>query len=163
MGDESDNFAVWLNATMQSRRLSQADMARAVGVADAQVSRWRRGQVVPTVRYLQRIADTFGVPRATLDRLAGYPVEETTDDEGADHELKAELQAHGAWYADLMERKLPRSAWRAYAQACESLADALAESFREAMEEVPGGTKSGVPESPDDPVVTPSRRVGFRP
>ena len=32
-------FAAWLSTTMQSRGLSQAQIARAVGVADAQVSR----------------------------------------------------------------------------------------------------------------------------
>ena len=66
--------------TMERRGLSQADLARVVGVADAQVSRWRRGRVIPTVRSLQRIADTFGVPRATLDSLAGYPTGERPEE-----------------------------------------------------------------------------------
>ena len=36
--------------------------------------RWRRGHVVPTLQYLQRLADTFGIERVTLDRLVGLPV-----------------------------------------------------------------------------------------
>ncbi len=37
--DEPDNrFTHWLNMTMASRNFSQADLARAVGVADTQVS-----------------------------------------------------------------------------------------------------------------------------
>ena len=58
---------------MHSRGLTQAQLARSVGVADTQVSRWRRGQVVPTVQSLQRLADTFGVQRITLDQLVGLP------------------------------------------------------------------------------------------
>ncbi len=68
---QRSRFGGWLAASMQSRGLTQAQLARSVGVADTQVSRWRRGQVVPTVQYLQRLADTFGVERATLDRLRG--------------------------------------------------------------------------------------------
>src|SRR3954464_11975309 len=84
-------FSGWLGTTMNSRGLTQAQLARSVGVADTQVSRWRRGQVVPTVQYLQRLADTFGVSRVTLDQLVGWPVAHTA---GVEPELEAELQAH---------------------------------------------------------------------
>src|SRR6185503_1222565 len=94
--EERVRFGGWLAATMQSRGLSQAQLARSVGVADTQVSRWRRGQVVPTVQYLQRIADTFGVDRATLDKLVGYPVSEAREGSDVEPELEAELQAHQA-------------------------------------------------------------------
>src|ERR1700694_2334705 len=67
-------FAGWLQASMLNRGLSQDPLARSVGVADAQVSRWRRGQFVPTLQYLQRLADTFGIERVNLDRLVGLPV-----------------------------------------------------------------------------------------
>src|SRR5919199_228585 len=86
MTEPSNPFAQWLNASMQNRGLSQAEVAREVGVADAQVSRWRRGQVTPTVRYLQ-----------------------------------------------LLEEKIPRSLWRAYAEACEAIASELSASFEEAL------------------------------
>src|SRR5437879_11738037 len=84
-------FAGWLQASMRSHGLTQAQLARSVGVADTQVSRWRRGQVVPTVMYLQRLADAFGVPRVTLDQLLGLPVAPPPD---AEPELEAELPAH---------------------------------------------------------------------
>ena len=110
---------------MQSRGLSQAQLARVVGVADTQVSRWRRGQVVPTVRYLQRIATTLDVPRSNLDRLAGYPVGE--DDFGAvadaDPGRQAELDAYGAAVRLLLEARVPRPLWRAFAEACTALAE----------------------------------------
>src|ERR1051326_8206695 len=92
-------FAGWLEASMHSRGLTQAQLARSVGVADTQVSRWRRGQVVPTVQYLQRLADTFGVSRVTLDQLVGLPVAQAP---GQEPELEAELQAYQARLRDVM-------------------------------------------------------------
>src|SRR5579859_1382484 len=90
----SRRFAGWLEASMRSRGLTQAQLARSVGVADTQVSRWRRGHVVPSVQYLQRLADTFGIERMTLDQLVGLPVAQAGHDD--DPEREAELQAQQA-------------------------------------------------------------------
>jgi transcriptional regulator with XRE-family HTH domain len=123
MAGDMMSFAGWLESSMLRRGLSQAALARSVGVADAQVSRWRRGQVVPSVRYLQRLADTFGVQRATLDRLVGYPVAEDAAED-------AELQAHQARLREIMQARLPRSMWPAYVEACAAVADALQASLQ---------------------------------
>jgi transcriptional regulator with XRE-family HTH domain len=165
-GPPSRGFAHWLNATMQSRGLSQAQLARVVGVADTQVSRWRRGQVVPTVRYLQRIADTLDVPRASLDRLAGYPVGEAEEDApaGADPERQAELHAYGAAFRLLLEHRVPRPLWRAFADACAALADSMAGAYQEAVSRADAADPAG----PADPAggatlpPDPARRAGFR-
>lgn len=117
---------------MERRGFSQAELAREVGVADTQISRWRRGHVTPTVRHLQRIADTLGVPRAQLDRMAGYPVSMTLVEYG-DPEAEAELQAHIARFTLLLEQKIPRELWRTYNDACEALAETLKASFAEAQ------------------------------
>ena len=124
-------FAVWLNAAMTSRGLSQADLARALGVADAQVSRWRRGQVVPTVQSLQRMAEALGVDRVTLDGLAGYPVAEGGSS-GTDPAVQAELAAYQARLYEVMRRRLPRRLWRPYMDACEALAESMAASLERA-------------------------------
>lgn len=140
MDDEQNPFARWLNVTMQSRGLSQAELARAVGVADTQVSRWRRGQVVPTLRYLQQIADTFEVPRTTLDRLAGYPVAEALHQPPRvfeDPTELAELAAYEAHFRQMLEEKIPRALWQAYMDACDALAEALSASYRTALEQAP--------------------------
>ncbi|MGH2470188.1 MAG: helix-turn-helix domain-containing protein [Chloroflexota bacterium] len=115
-------FSGWLQASMQRRGLSQAQLARTLGVADAQVSRWRRGQVVPTVQSLQRIADALGVARGTLDVLAGYPVEPVPA--AAD----AELDARAAELRELLRSQVPRDIWQAYVNGCEALAVALSRS-----------------------------------
>ena len=124
---------MWLDSSMQQRGLSPAAFARSLGVADAQVSRWRRGQVVPTVQSLQRIADVFGVPRASLDRLAGYPVSA----EGGD-EADAELEASTGRLRELLET-LPPSLRPAYIDACTALAQTLAAAVEALHAEVDGG------------------------
>lgn len=152
MSNPTNRFGQWLEATMQTRNLTQAEMAREVGVADAQVSRWRRGQVRPTVYHLQRIADTFGVSRVNLDLLAGYPVGE----EGAqldEPEREAEIQAYQARLRRVMEERVPRELWESYARACEALGETLSRSFQEATaalaEDIDAESKKG-------------RHIGFR-
>lgn len=162
MNKPDNRFTAWLNTTMQSRQLSQAELARAVGVADAQVSRWRRGQVVPTVRSLQRLAETLDVPRVTLDRLAGYPVQESIERAAgnADPAVEAERRAYEAWYGEVLSRKIPRELWPAYREACAALADALdaasragAEQMRDQLAAVPEGSTTANQEE---------RHFGFR-
>src|SRR5215207_1924921 len=97
-------FAGWLQASMHHRGVTQAQLARSLGVADTQISRWRRGQVVPSVQYLQRLADTFGIERLTLDQLVGLPVAQAPGGAG-EPELEAELQAHQARLRDTLRRK----------------------------------------------------------
>src|SRR6476659_10026996 len=118
-------FAGWLQASMLNRGLSQAQLARSVGVADTQVSRWRRGHVVPTLPYLQRLADTFGIQRVTLDRLVGLPVAQAPLDADApsiEPAIAAELEAYQARLREVLINRLPRSMWRAYVEACIALA-----------------------------------------
>src|SRR5437763_14842050 len=118
-----NRFGGWLEASMRSRGLTQAQLARSLGVADTQISRWRRGQVVPTLQYLQRLADTFGIERMTLDQLVGLPVAQAPGGEsGIEPEVEAELQAHQARLRLVMQTRLPRSMWRAYVEACGGLA-----------------------------------------
>jgi transcriptional regulator with XRE-family HTH domain len=149
-------FAGWLEASMRSRGMTQAQLARSVGVADTQVSRWRRGQVVPTLQYLQRLADTFGVERMTLDELVGLPVAQARRD--VDPEQQAELQAYQTRFREVLETKLPRAMWRSYLEACVALADGLSSSarrvVRQSLEEL---DRPGRDEPPPD------RPLGFHP
>jgi transcriptional regulator with XRE-family HTH domain len=132
LDEETQPFAQWLNATMQTRGLSQAAVARDLGVADAQVSRWRRGQVIPSVRYLQQLATTFDVPRTRLEHMAGYPTEAPA--EGVDPAVEAELDTLAARFREILETRIPEDLWRTYADACDALAERLAGSFAEVAE-----------------------------
>ncbi len=165
MTDSTTPFAAWLEATMQRQGLSQAGLAREVGVADAQVSRWRRGQVVPSVRYLQRLADTFGVPRTTLDRLAGYPVAEAPAPDAADAgetERLAERQAYEAWFGRLLEQTVPRPLWPAYAEACAALAEAPGTAYTTAQGAAQEQRPADQPPESGDPSTQRGPKMGFR-
>jgi transcriptional regulator with XRE-family HTH domain len=159
-------FTVWLNSSMEHRRLTQADLARAVGVGDAQVSRWRRGQVVPTVRSLQRIADTFGVPRAMLDSLAGYPSDEAgvAGDTPDDLARRAEIRAYQAWFGEQLAEQVPRELWQVYADGCAALARSLGESYRATMARADAAALTTTAErhEPSADESRPRRGIGFR-
>jgi transcriptional regulator with XRE-family HTH domain len=145
---------------MSHRGLSQAQLARSVGVADTQVSRWRRGQVVPTLQYLQRLADTFGIERYTLDRLVGLPVAQARDasrGQSDDPEVEAELQAYQARLRQVMQGRLPRNMWRAYVEACVALGEGLGASTTRAI------TESLARAEDSDDELPPERPLGFRP
>lgn len=163
---DASRFTVWLNNSMESRRLTQADLARAVGVGDAQVSRWRRGQVVPTVRSLQRLADTFGVPRVILDSLAGYPSGEPDEQQGAPDDLArlAEIRAYQAWFGEQLAERVPRELWRVYADGCAALAQALGDSYRATLARAEGLDEGESPGEGELPAVDrpPRREIGFR-
>src|ERR1700694_5268414 len=155
---ESNRFAGWLQASMLNRGLSQAQLARSVGVADTQVSRWRRGQVVPTLQYLQRLADTFGIDRVSLDRLVGLPVAQalySAGDERVEPEVAAEIEAHQARLREVLEKRLPRTMWRAHVEACSALADGLSASATRIARES-SGAKADDPHPPERP-------LGFHP
>jgi len=148
---------------MHSRGLTQAQLARSVGVADTQISRWRRGQVVPTLQYLQRLADTFGIERMTLDQLVGLPVAQAPGgDPGVEPEVEAELQAHQARLRAVMQTRLPRNMWRAYVEACVALAEGLSASAKRVVSEslVRAATEAKADAEREPP---PDRPLGFRP
>jgi transcriptional regulator with XRE-family HTH domain len=104
---------------MSSRHLTQAELARLVGANDAQVSRWRRGVVVPRLEALERISVAFGVPRSTLEQLAGAdatgrmrPLEPPTDTAELDALIEAS-RAHAR--EDFLA--VPQSMWPLMLQA----------------------------------------------
>jgi len=164
---DGNPFGFWLEGAMQRHGLTQAALARRVGVADTQVSRWRRGHVVPSVHHLQQLADTFGLSRTTLDPLAGYPPAEATlvagtaanGDPVQQAETQAELHALQGWYGRLLAEKLPRALWQPYAQACEALAATLGAEFQELLARAQEETASDAPFAGAEE----RRRIGFQP
>jgi len=157
--NEGNRFAGWLQASMHNRGLTQAQLARSVGVADTQISRWRRGQVVPTLQYLQRLADTFGIDRMTLDQLVGLPVAQATGSgPPLEPEVEAELQAYQSRLREVMQTRLPRNMWRAYVEACVALADGLSASAKRVVSESIVRAAADAEHEPP-----PDRPLGFRP
>jgi len=154
MDSAHDRFPAWLELTMRARGVTQAQLARSMGVGETQVSRWRRGLAIPTVHSLQRLAETFGVPRATLDRLAGYPTGAALMLEAEPDEPDSELAAYQSMLADLMEQRVPRELWHVYVEGCSALADALSRTFNGTLERVESEETPSSQRS--------SERLGFR-
>ena len=77
-------FAQVLNDLLITRRMTQRQLARAIGAHEGNVSRWRRGGGIELTT-VWKIADYFGQDRNRLARLAGFPdnsdasVQATTD------------------------------------------------------------------------------------
>jgi transcriptional regulator with XRE-family HTH domain len=55
-----------IRRTRKNRGMTQTDLAQAMKVADAQISRWETGRVVPQRRNLEAIANALGVPAETF-------------------------------------------------------------------------------------------------
>jgi transcriptional regulator with XRE-family HTH domain len=100
---EPTAFGSWLLSQMDSRDLSQTDLAKRIGITQPTVSRWIYRQALPETAPLTRLADQFGLndaERVELFRLAGHsvtvaPVAAGTDGQAArpTHALAVEIQA----------------------------------------------------------------------
>ncbi len=61
-------FAKNLKALRKDRNLSQGKLAEAVGVSQQCISEWENAKIEPTLSYLWKLADFFGV---SIDVLCG--------------------------------------------------------------------------------------------
>ena len=50
-----------IRAHREQQGLTQTELAKQIGVADAQISRWENGRAMPIPRYLEAIAEALGV------------------------------------------------------------------------------------------------------
>lgn len=70
--DVERNFGAWLDVTLSNKRLRGRDVARAIGVHDSAVSRWRAGRGVPTMSVCTRLAEFLKVDPLRLAVTAGH-------------------------------------------------------------------------------------------
>jgi len=66
-----ENFPEWLLQELNSRNMSQSDLARASGVTTAQISRIISGQRKPGPEVLNSISRALKLSRETVFRAAG--------------------------------------------------------------------------------------------
>jgi len=88
---ETLTFSHWLVAEMEDRKLNQSDLARAVRVNQAAVSRLVSGKAQPSPDTLNAIARFFELPPIVVFRAAGLlPNDPDTTDEIEQmiHEIK---------------------------------------------------------------------------
>ena len=69
---DSRTFAEVFDQLVRTSGLSAAEIARRLDVYSGQVSHWRRGGGI-SIANVRHVADLFGVDRAQLEELAGYP------------------------------------------------------------------------------------------
>ena len=69
-------FAEALRALLDERNISQAELARRLGLSAQSVSAWTTGSVTPTRDNVARVEDELAVePRGSLISAAGYRTE----------------------------------------------------------------------------------------
>ena len=73
-------FAAWLRRQLARRDWTQADFARAAGLPTGTVSRWVRGERVPTPLHADLIADVLGVDLDIVLAVAGHRPNVDPDD-----------------------------------------------------------------------------------
>jgi len=73
MTDAPPSFSEWLNSTGRALGFpTSAALARALGIQQSTVSRWKTKNSQPGVEHLAKISDLFGVELKSLLVLAGY-------------------------------------------------------------------------------------------
>lgn len=71
VGDTS-GWIGYLDKAIANARMRPSDLARATGVSDSVISRWRSGQSVPDVENLRRLSTALRVPLLELLVAAGH-------------------------------------------------------------------------------------------
>ncbi|MFF8831409.1 helix-turn-helix domain-containing protein [Streptomyces sp. NPDC015131] len=68
---DHDYFSEWLERTLRNEKISGGEVAKAVGVAESAVSRWRNGQGAPSIDSCMRLANFLKVNPIRLAVTAG--------------------------------------------------------------------------------------------
>lgn len=68
----TEAFPDWLKRQLIRREWSQADLARKLDIGSGMVSRWARGERVPSSDSCERIAEALGVDADYVLALAGH-------------------------------------------------------------------------------------------
>jgi transcriptional regulator with XRE-family HTH domain len=68
---DRDYFAEWLARTLAERDIAGGEVARALGVNDSAISRWRNGKASPGLDSVMKLADFLDVNPVALAVTAG--------------------------------------------------------------------------------------------
>jgi transcriptional regulator with XRE-family HTH domain len=70
-GHDKDYFAEWLSRTLAERGIAGGEVARALGVNDSAISRWRNGKATPGLESVMKLAALLEVHPIALAVTAG--------------------------------------------------------------------------------------------
>ena len=76
MRSDQEYFSEWLDRTLVQRGISGGEVAKALGVNDSAVSRWRRGKASPGLDSVMRLAEFLEVQPVRLAVTAGLMKQE---------------------------------------------------------------------------------------
>jgi transcriptional regulator with XRE-family HTH domain len=68
---DRDYFAEWLTRTLAERDIAGGEVARALGVNDSAISRWKNGKASPGLDSVMKLAEFLGVHPIALAVTAG--------------------------------------------------------------------------------------------
>jgi transcriptional regulator with XRE-family HTH domain len=68
---DKEYFAEWLSRTLVERDIAGGEVARALGVNDSAISRWRNGKATPGLESVMALADFLDVDPIALAVTAG--------------------------------------------------------------------------------------------
>lgn len=71
MRRDREYFAEWLSRTLAERDIAGGEIARALGVNDSAVSRWKNGKASPGLDSVMKLADFLDVDHVGLAVTAG--------------------------------------------------------------------------------------------
>lgn len=71
MRRDREYFAEWLSRTLAEREIAGGEVARAVGVNDSAISRWKNGKASPGMDSVMKLADFLDVDPVALAVTAG--------------------------------------------------------------------------------------------
>jgi transcriptional regulator with XRE-family HTH domain len=79
MSADKQNFAMWLDTTMDNRGISGNKLAEMMNTDAAAISRWRNGHGLPRMETLYRLGRVLGVDPIRLAVTAGVLTPEETN------------------------------------------------------------------------------------
>jgi transcriptional regulator with XRE-family HTH domain len=68
---DREYFAEWLSRTLAEREIAGGEVARALGVNDSAISRWKNGKASPGLESVMKLADFLDVNPVALAVTAG--------------------------------------------------------------------------------------------
>lgn len=71
MRRDREYFAEWLSRTLAEREIAGGEVARALGVNDSAISRWKNGKASPGLDSVMKLADFLDVEPVALAVTAG--------------------------------------------------------------------------------------------
>lgn len=79
------NYGDILKEHRMARGLTLKAIEKATGINNGNLSRWERGEVIPSIAFCEILADFYGI---TLDELVGRDCGEETSAPKINHEIK---------------------------------------------------------------------------